>query len=253
MFTIGPARFLERIRLLPERVQDEARHPFCVPALASLDLPFQSAATFLVGENGSGKSTLLAAIADLAGLPPTGGSRHEQGVATGPAALSGTLLAEACRPTWIRRPRDAFFFRAELAAHFAGVLDERAADPEFTRDPYALYGGRSLHTRSHGEAFIALIEGRMAGGLLLMDEPESALSPQRQLQLLVRLADLCKAGRTQLVIATHSPLLMTLPGAQLLSLDEGLVPVTLEETSHYQITRGLLECPERYWKHLVEP
>jgi predicted ATPase len=143
--------------------------------------------------------------------------------------------------------------RAEFQAHFASLLEERRDDPEFLGDPYAIYGGRSLHTQSHGEAFLAVISNRMHDGLFIMDEPEAALSPQRQLSLLTRMSQLVDSGKTQFIIATHSPILMTFPDAEIVTLDK-LPPsrIGLRETSHYQITRGILESPERYWKHLAD-
>ena len=117
----------------------------------------------------------------------------------------------------------------------------------------ALFADRPLHTLSHGEAFLATIHNRARGGLILLDEPESALSPQRQLSLLALLARAVRAGDTQVIMATHSPIMMTFPEAQLLSFDEGRVrPTTLEQTSHYEITRGVLASPERYWQHLLD-
>lgn len=123
---------------------------------------------------------------------------------------------------------------------------------DFRGNPYFSYGGRSLHERSHGEAFIALFEHRLQpGGILVMDEPEAALSPQRQLSLLALLHAFLESGNTQVFIATHSPILMTFPDATLLEIDAtGIHRIRLEETSHYQITRGILAHPERYWKHL---
>ena len=134
----------------------------------------------------------------------------------------------------------------------ADLLEESERDPEFLGNPYFAYGGRSLHTRSHGEAFMALFEHRLqAGGVVIMDEPEAALSPQRQLTLLALLDAFVNSGNTQIFVATHSPILLTFPGATLLSLtDRGIEETRLEDTSHYQITRGILEAPERYWKHL---
>jgi hypothetical protein len=156
------------------------------------------------------------------------------------------------RPSFRERPWDGYFVRAENLGRLADLLDERARDPDFRGDPYFAYGGRSLHERSHGEGFIALFEHRLqAGGILLMDEPEAALSPQRQLSLLAQLHAFIASGQTQMIIATHSPILMTFPGATLLEIRDGaLEETTLAETSHYQITRGILEAPERYWKHL---
>jgi predicted ATPase len=151
----------------------------------------------------------------------------------------------------LQRPWDGYFVRAENLVRLADLLEERERDPDFPGDPYRAYGGRSLHTRSHGEAFIALFEHRLQpGGVVIMDEPEAALSPQRQLSLLALLHTFVQAG-TQIFVATHSPILMTFPGATLLEVSErGVAPVRLEDTSHYQITRGILESPERYWKHL---
>ena len=119
--------------------------------------------------------------------------------------------------------------------------------------PYARYGGRSLHTRSHGEAFLSILQNRIRSGLLLFDEPESALSPQRQLALLAHMSPLVAAGKSQFIIATHSPILLTFPGAQILSFDGDLLrPASLEDTSHFQITKGILQNPSLYWKHLQE-
>jgi predicted ATPase len=120
-------------------------------------------------------------------------------------------------------------------------------------DQYARYGGRSLHTRSHGEAFLAILQNRIRSGLLLFDEPESALSPQRQLALLAQMSVLTATGKSQFIIATHSPILLTFPGAQILSFDgDALRPTSLEDTSHFQITKGILQNPAVYWKHLQD-
>jgi predicted ATPase len=223
--------------------------PLGLPFVRGLDLAFSKAVTFFVGENGSGKSTLIEAIAEACGLPVSGGSRAEAAGQHGPERHSA--LTAVLRHAFGRRPRDGYFFRAELQAHFASLLDQRRADPDFRGDPYALYGGRSLHAQSHGEAFLAVLLNRIRSGVIVMDEPESALSPQRQLALLTRMAELVAAGETQFIVATHSPILLTFPAADIVSFDEvPLRSVRLEETSHYQITRGILEAPERYWRLL---
>jgi len=161
-------------------------------------------------------------------------------------------LAAALRPSFRKRPWDGYFVRAENLVRLADLLEQREQDADFLGNPYFAYGGRSLHERSHGEAFIALFEHRLQpGGILIMDEPEAALSPQRQLSLLAQLHAFLESGATQVIIATHSPILMTFPGARLLAISaEGIAEVRLEDTSHYQITRGILEHPERYWRHL---
>jgi predicted ATPase len=246
----GPgAAYLTGVTLLPERVPPEDEFPFNVPALRDLNLRFRSAVTFFVGENGTGKSTVLEAIAALARFPISGGGRAELDHHHGPEEES--RFARALRPNFRLRPHDGYFLRAEFMAHFASLLDTRSEDPDFGGDPYRRYGGVSLHARSHGEAFLAVLKNRVGEGLFLFDEPESALSPQRQLALLAIMYELAQTQQSQFIVATHSPILLTFPGAEIISFDE--TPprcVALEDTSHYQITRGILENPERYWKHL---
>ena len=132
------------------------------------------------------------------------------------------------------------------------MLDERRSDPDFVGDAYARYGGESLHTRSHGEGYLALMSSRIGDeGIYLLDEPEAALSPQRQLALLALIADRIRGGNTQFIIATHSPILMTVPGAEILLIDgASRSAVPLEDTEHYQITKAVLENPASFWKHL---
>ena len=112
---------------------------------------------------------------------------------------------------------------------------------------------RSLHTRSHGESFLALLQNRLTDGLFLLDEPESALSPKRQLALMALMVQRIKKGKSQFIIATHSPILMTFPGATVISFDSPtLEPVDYQEGDHYLLTKGILDHPEQYWKHLRE-
>jgi predicted ATPase len=242
--------YLVRLQL-KEGAADCAEYPFSLALIRGLDIEFTSPVTFFVGENGTGKSTVIEAIAALCRLPVSGGGRNELSGNHGPDTFS--LLAAALRPAFRQRPSDAYFLRAEFQAHFASLLDQRKADPDFWGDPYARYGGRSLHTRSHGEAFLAIMQNRIRSGFLLFDEPESALSPQRQLALLAQMSMLVAAGKSQFIIATHSPILLTFPGAQILSFDgDVLHPISLEDTSHFQITKGILQNPAVYWKHLQE-
>jgi predicted ATPase len=243
--------YLQEVRFLPERVPDAEAFPFTLPFLRDLTLELRSPVTFFVGENGTGKSTLLEAIAVLCRFPVSGGGFNELGDNHGPERDSP--LASALRPAFRRRHRAGYFLRGEFHAHFASLLDARAADPDFLGNPYARYGGRSLHTRSHGEAFLAVLDGQLGPGLFLFDEPESALSPQRQLALLARMADVAAQGSAQFIVATHSPILLTYPDADIVSFDgDRLTSVRLEDTSHYQITHGILQNPQRYWKHLVD-
>lgn len=168
--------FLERIFLRPDANLDPDEFPGSLRYVQGLNLRFDTPVTFFVGENGSGKSTLIEAIAALCGLPVTGGGRNELASCNASSELSVHL-----RAAFRRRPRDAYFFRAEFQAEFANLLEARGADPDFGGDPYARYGGRSLHARSHGEAFLEMFTSWMQPGFIIMDEPEAALSPQRQL------------------------------------------------------------------------
>lgn len=237
---------------LKEGAPKSEDYPFHLPLIRCLDIEFASPVTFFVGENGTGKSTVIEAIAALCRLPVSGGSRNELAGQHGPD--SSSPLTPFVRPSFRRRPRDGYFLRAEFQAHLASLLDQRKADPDFTMwggDPYERYGGRSLHTRSHGEAFLAILQNRIRSGLLLFDEPESALSPQRQLVLLAHMSMLVANGKSQFIIATHSPILLTFPDAQILSFDgDAIHDARLEDTSHFQITKGILQNPGVYWKHL---
>lgn len=244
------APYLQRLFLKDDATLPPGEFPGNLPFIRDLDLRFDNTVTFFVGENGSGKSTVMEAIASVCSLPITGGGRNE--LVDLKAPHSRSELAPFVRGAFSRRPKDGYFFRAEFQAHFASVLEERRADPEFLGDPYARYGGRSLHTRSHGEAFLEVFSAWLNPGMILMDEPEAALSPQRQLALLGQMAKLARGGDVQFIIATHSPIILTFPDAILLSFDgERIEPIRLEDTSHFHITKGILDSPARYWKHLL--
>jgi predicted ATPase len=237
--------YLQGVYSVPERIPGEDRFPYNLPFVRGLDLSLDRPVTFFVGENGTGKSTLLEAIADLCGFSLGGGGRDD--VLDVNAAEASSQLSRALRPRFRHRPGDGFFFRAETLVNFATTLEGR------TGDRFARYGGKSLHNRSHGEAFLEVFKHRVEDGLYLIDEPEAALSPQRQLALLYLLRERVERGRAQFIIATHSPILLTFPGAVIVGFDDGtLQRVALKETTHYQITRGMLECPERYWKRSEE-
>lgn len=251
------APFIAHVARDPQSALDPDTFPGNLPFTKDLNLELRHAVTFFVGENGSGKSTLLEAIAVLAGLPITGGGTTE--LTTNHGLHEESQLADALRIGFRKRPRDGYFFRAELQAHFASLLDARKSDPHFLddngtpADPYRQYGGRSLHNMSHGEAFLSVMNNRFSGGLFILDEPETALSPQRQLTLLALMHDLTRGGRTQFLIATHSAILLTYPGAHIVSFDDPALPsIALTDTQHYQITSGILRNPEAYWKHLRE-
>lgn len=211
----------------------------------ALDVPV----TFLVGENGSGKSTILEAIAVAGGFNPEGGTRNF----TFSTRDTHSHLGEYLTLARCRYPKDGFFLRAESFYNVASNIDEMDNEPSFSARIIDSYGGVSLHAQSHGESFLALVQNRFGGhGLYLLDEPEAALSPARQLTLLGQMDVLVKED-SQLIIATHSPILMAYPGARIYLLDgEGIRQVDYRETEHYQLTRRFLEDPDRMLRYLLK-
>ncbi len=205
--------------------------------------------TFLVGDNGSGKSTLIEAIAVAAGFNAEGGSRNFAfATRRSESELHRHLRLVRCP----RRPRDGFFLRAESYFNVGTEIEKMDAEPSYDRPVIDSYGGVSLHEQSHGESFLALVRHRFRGdGLYILDEPEAALSPARQLALLALMHDLIERRGSQFLIATHSPILMAYPGAAIHLLDAaGMRPVAYEETDHYRITRDFLVDPPRYLRRL---
>jgi predicted ATPase len=194
--------------------------------------------TFFIGENGSGKSTLLEAIAVAAGFNAEGGSRNFRF-----ATRSSESELHACirLVRGVHRPRDGFFLRAESYFNVATEIERLDAEPGPSPPILPAFGGRSLHEQSHGESFFALLQTRFRrDGFYVLDEPEAALSPSRQLAFLARLHELVRLG-SQFVIATHSPILMAYPEARLLELSaSGIREVSYEDTEHFKVTRAFL-------------
>jgi len=233
------APFLRGIRTLPELL-DPSVHPFDVRAFSrGIDLEIDTKVTFLVGENGSGKSTLLEAVAECCGFNPEGGNRDHQRE----SFADRSAFAQALRLSWAPKVAEGFFMRAESFFNFATYLDQVS--------DLRAYGGKSLHAQSHGESFLALFAHRFEQGLYVLDEPEAALSPQRQLSFLKIIHDLSEPGHAQFLISTHSPILLAYPGAAIFSLDgDEIRKIDYRHTQHFQVTRDFLAAPERYFKHL---
>lgn len=240
---VQPKPYLREISLKRDKIADATKYPFTIPAVRHLDLlQFEPDVTFLVGENGTGKSTLLEAVSVALGFNAEGGSRNFN---FSTRASHSDLHACLRLVRSYRRPRDGYFLRAESFFNVATEIERLDAEAAHDYPIIDAYGGRSLHEQSHGESLLALMIHRFRGqGLYILDEPEAALSPKRQLLILRRMRELV-LQESQFIIATHSPILLAYPNAKILVLDQnGYKPVAYEETEHYQVMRRFLNDPE---------
>lgn len=251
MKALEAKHYIRDVRLLRDKVPSFDEYPFSLPAVRGLDhINLHPAVTFLVGENGAGKSTLLEAIATAWGFNPEGGTRNFN-FAT---HRSHSELYKFIRLSrGYRRPKDGFFFRAESFFNVATEIEHLDEVPSFGPPIIDSYGGRSLHKQSHGESFFALMMNRFGGnGLYILDEPEAALSPTRQMAMLSRMHELVR-NNSQFIIATHSPIIMAYPDAQMFSLSErGVAPISYEETEHFRVTKDFLNNRGKMLRVLLE-
>ncbi|WP_419955878.1 AAA family ATPase [Neobacillus niacini] len=237
--------FLKKVTILKEKIPTFNLYPFSIPAIESLDeIKIERNVTFFVGENGSGKSTLLEAIADKCGFNTAGGGRNN----SYDVYETDSELSQFIRLSWMPKVTNGFFLRAESFYHFATHIDE--VDENGFKD----YGGKSLLQQSHGESFLSLFLNRFNGeAIYLLDEPEAALSPARQLTLLKIIHDLETRGDSQFIIATHSPILLGYPEADIYSFDNGgIFKINYEDTDHYSITKYFLENRKRFLHELFK-
>ncbi|SHN10966.1 Predicted ATPase [Duganella sacchari] len=236
-------QYVSQVRLRADDIESFDRYPFCLPTVRHLDvLELHPKVTFVVGENGSGKSTLLEAIAVSFGFNPEGGSKN---FGFNTRASHSTLHQYIRLSKGIRRPRDGFFLRAESFFNLATEIEELDKGPG---GPSIInsYGKKSLHEQSHGESFWSLVMHRFGGkGFYILDEPEAALSPQRQLALLSRIHELANDD-SQFVISTHSPILMAYPDAYVYQCsDTGIQRIRYEDTEHFQVMHDFVVNPKR--------
>lgn len=234
--------YIKGIRLYGD--YDPDHYPFNIAAIRYLskvnDLLLEKPVTFFVGENGTGKSTLIEAIAVAMGFNGEGGSRDFFFT----TQRTHSKLCDYLTISKSEAPKDGFFLRAESFYNTASYLEKNST--------MMRYGGISFHEQSHGESFLALATNRFDGnGLYILDEPESALSPQRLMSLLVVIDELVK-NNSQFIIATHSPILIAYPNADILEFSEnGIHKINYRETEHYKITKQFLDNPERMIKYLL--
>ena len=240
--TTLPPPYLKRVWLDSDAPFDRQAYPFCLPLFRSdFELSFDRPVTIIVGENGVGKSTLIEGIAVLAGFDEGGGGPGYRAVDHSRAQeIGASALADALKASWLPKIGSGWFFRAESFFSVARYLDEAA------RDSGAW--GPDFLSHSHGEGFMRFFEERCdRPGVFLFDEPESALSPNRQFDFLKLLRRMQQGGQSQVIIATHAPILMALPDARLLRMGKyGLESVTLEETEHYRIMREFTGDPHGF-------
>ncbi len=235
--------YLQKISLLQETIPNRDEYPFCLPIIQNLnEIFFHPDVTFFVGENGSGKSTLIEAIAVLMRFNPEGGNKNT----LFSTAATHSDLHKHLRPSKsYKTPKDGYFLRAESFYNVATYMDNVGYLDS--------YGGKSLHEQSHGESFMALLSNKLRGnGFYILDEPEAALSPARQLQALTRIHQLVNQ-ESQFIIATHSPILLAYPNAKIYQFYEGVLEhVPYKETEHYKITHNFLNRPEKMMQILLE-
>jgi predicted ATPase len=245
-----PAPYLKRVWLEPSRITDRKTYPFCLPLLHDdFELRFDRAITIIVGENGTGKSTLLEGIAVLAGYDEAGGGKGYRPVDHSRAVEAmGGRLSSAMRASWLPKISNGWFFRAESFFSVARYLDEAALDDPFGGPP------PDFLSHSHGEGFLRFFEERcQKQGIFIFDEPESALSPARQIEFLKLMRRMDEIGHCQIIMATHAPMLMAYPNATLLRLTkQGLEPVSVKQTDHYRVMREFCDDPTGFVEAVFE-
>ncbi|MFX4263642.1 AAA family ATPase [Pelotomaculum propionicicum] len=243
-------QYIRYIELDRDNVPSFSEYPFNLPAIRDLQsLSFHPKVTFIIGENGSGKSTILESIAVAYGFNAEGGTKNFNFTSRATHSDLNNFM-RVVKGT--KKPRNGFFFRAESFYNFASNIDDLDREMSFGPPLIESYGGRSLHEQSHGESFFAVFLNKFSGeGIYILDEPEAALSPSRQMSMLSRMHELVCEG-SQFIIATHSPIVMAYPDALLYQIREGFEKVSYEETEHYQVMSSFLNNREKMLSILLE-
>ncbi|WP_028041956.1 AAA family ATPase [Candidatus Stoquefichus massiliensis] len=236
--------FIKQVSVIKD-LHNSTEYPFSIPIIQNFDpLCFERPVSFLIGENGVGKSTFIEALAVALGMNAEGGTENFQFQTMN---THSDLYQYMRISKGVRRPQTKFFLRAESFYNVASEIDEIGREDSRM---YNAYGGKSLHQCSHGESFMQLMMNRFSGnGLYILDEPEAALSPSRQLSLLVLIDDLVKAG-SQFIVSTHSPILLSYKDAMIYDLNHDFEKTAFKETDIYQLYKLVLDNPEGMQYHL---
>lgn len=243
--------FIREVVINKEKIFNHTKYPFCLPIIKSLNnLKFHPKVTFIVGENGSGKSTLLEAIAVAYGFNPEGGTKNFN---FSTRDSHSNLFEYITLIKGIKVPKNGFFLRAESMYNLATNIEELDGVDGAGGRIIDSYGGTYLHDQSHGESFFSIMMNRFGGrGLYILDEPEAALSPSRQMSMITRINELVNQN-CQFIICTHSPILMSYPNSIIYEIKDNVIKeVKLEETDHFQITKAFLNNKEKFLNILLE-
>ena len=240
-------QYLRSIELKRDSVKSFFKYPFCLPAIKNLSsLEFHPKVTFIVGENGTGKSTILEAIAVACGFNAEGGTRNFNFETSNTHSELHNYIKLI---KGIRTPKDGFFLRAESLYNLATNVDDLERE---VPGLLSSYGGRSLHQQSHGESFLAVFMNRFSGrGLYILDEPEAALSPSRQMSMITKIHELIEQD-SQFIIATHSPIIMAYPESTIYEIKDKIEVVKYEETENYQVMKSFINNKNKMLNILID-
>ncbi len=224
--------------------------PFFLPLFSKdLKIEFNKPITFILGDNGAGKSTLLESLAYNIGFNILGGNKNH--LYSDNANFDNIKLADNMKLSWRLQTTKGFFFRAESFFNFTNYIEDMAV--ENGKSMFSSYGGKSLKKQAHGESFLSLFKNKFREGLFILDEPEAALSAERQLSLITLLNDLVKHNNCQFIIATHSPILITCPNSEIYEIEENnLIKKSYQETKQFQLYKNFINSPERYLNYLLK-
>lgn len=254
MIKYNDAKFIESMSVSEEAVKSH-EYPFSVKSIRHLkNLHFHKNVTYIIGENGTGKSTILEALAVSLGFNPEGGSRNFM---FSTRHSHSDLYKFIQIKKGLKKPKDYYYLRAESFYNVATNIEELDREAEahggYGKPIKDFFGGKSLHEMSHGESFFTLINERFIGnGLYLLDEPEAALSPDRQMAMISRIHDLCKQG-SQFIIATHSPILLAYPNSVIYSVEDSEIQQqAYDETTLFKTTKNFLNNYQSILKILME-